>query len=440
MLQKIASVNQKLTPGLRKILGNTFWLSLDRILRMGLGLIVGVWVARYLGPQQFGLYNYAIAFATLFGVLATLGLDRLIVRDLVRDAEEKDEILGTCFWLKLIGGVLTVLLTILGIALVRPHEGLVIWLVGITAAGSIFQAFDTIDLWFQSQVQSKNTVLAKNAAYLIINVLKVSLIYLKAPLIAFAWTGLAEIGVGALGLVIVYWQSGQVIQSWRWSSSRAKVLLKESWPLIFTSFAIIIYMKIDQIMLGEMAGDEAVGIYSAATRISEAWYFIPGAIVSSVFPAIVEAKKNGEALYYRRLQDLFNLMFGIALAIAVPMTFLSKPIILLLFSKSFEPAGAVLAVHIWAAVFVFWGLAQNPWNITEGLTGLYLQRTVMGAVLNVLLNLVLIPLYSSMGAAIATVVAYGFAAFVANAFDPRTKRIFQVQLNSIILRRWSAEK
>jgi PST family polysaccharide transporter len=133
-------------------------------------------------------------------------------------------------------------------------------------------------------------------------------------------------------------------------------------------------------------------------------------------------------------------MFGIAIAIAVPMTFLSKPIILLLFSKSFEPAGAVLAVHIWAAVFVFWGLAQNPWNITEGLTGLYLQRTVMGAVLNVLLNLVLIPLYSSMGAAIATVVAYGFAAFVANAFDPRTKRIFQVQLNSMILRRWSAER
>ncbi|MCR4321033.1 MAG: oligosaccharide flippase family protein, partial [Candidatus Brocadiaceae bacterium] len=142
---------------LQNILVNTGWLFADRILRMGVGLFVGVWVARYLGPEQFGLYSYALAFVSLFGAFATLGLDGIVVRDIVRDPACKYETLGTAFVLKLIGGSLTFLLVIIAISLLRPHDRLTHWLVGITAVGMIFQAFDTIDFWFQSQVKSKYT-------------------------------------------------------------------------------------------------------------------------------------------------------------------------------------------------------------------------------------------------------------------------------------------
>jgi PST family polysaccharide transporter len=250
---------------LQKILSNTGWLFADRILRMGVGLIVGVWVARYLGPEQFGLFNYAIAFVSLLMPLATLGLDGIVVRDLVRDPTCKDVTLGTTFVLKLLGAVVTIFITIGAIVLIRPGSHQDHWLVGIVAAGMLFQAFDTIDFWFQSQVQSKYTVYARNLAFVLLALVKVALIQVHAPLIAFVWAGLAETAIGTVGLVIAFHAAGNHLKNWKITLVRAKTLLRDSWALILSGVAIMIYMKIDQIMLGEMVGDHAVGIYSAAT-------------------------------------------------------------------------------------------------------------------------------------------------------------------------------
>ncbi len=416
---------------LQNILANTGWLFADRIFRMGVGLFVGVWIARYLGPEQFGLYSYALSFAALFGTFATLGLDGIVVRNIVRDPSCKDEMLGTAFVLKLLGGVLTLLLTMGAISLLRPHDSLIRWLVGITAGGMIFQVFDVIDFWFQSQVQSKYTVYAKNAAFLLITFVKISLLLMQAPLIAFAWAGLSEVVLGAVGLVIAYRARGHHIKAWRNSLTRAKSLLKDSWPLILAGFSIVIYMKIDQVMLGELVGNETVGIYVAATKISEVWYFIPVAITSSVFPSIIKARSIDKGLYYLRLQKLFSLMTVIAIAIAIPMTFLSKTVVLLLFGKSFETAGSILTIHIWAALFVFLGAAQSPWDLTENLTKLSLMRMVVGAVINVVLNFILIPPYSAIGATIATVISYAFSAYILNAFNAKTRPIFFCQTKSV---------
>ncbi len=416
---------------LQNIISNTGWLFADRILRMIVGMFVGVWLARYLGPEQFGLYSYALAFVALFGAFATLGLDGIVVRDIVRDPSCKDETLGTAFVLKLIGGTLTLLLTIGAISLLRSHDSLTRWLVGITAAGIIFQAFDTIDFWFQSQVQSKYAVYAKNIAFFLITLLKIALILFNAQLIAFAWAGLTEIVIASVGLLMVYRIKGHHIKAWRNSLTRAKSLLKDSWPLILASFSVVIYMKIDQVMLGELVGNETVGIYAAATKISEVWYFIPTAIISSVLPSIIKARSIDKGLYYLRLQRLFSLMTAIAVAIAIPMTFLSKTVVLLLFGKSFETAGPILTIHIWATLFVFWGVAQSPWDLAENLTRLSLMRTVIGAVINVVLNFILIPPYSAVGAAIATVISYAFSAYILNAFNAKTRPIFFCQTKSV---------
>ena len=417
---------------LRGIVVNTGWLFVDRILRMGVGLFVGVWVARYLGVQQFGVFNYATAFVALFSTLSTLGLDAIVVRSIVREPEKRAEILGTAFWLKLFGGVVALVLAVSSIILLRRDEQLTISLVAILSSVGIFQAFDTIDLWFQSQVQSKYTVIAKNTAFVITALVKVALISFHAPLIAFAWAGLGEVSLGAIGLIISYRVRGYSPWLWSWNLRLAKTLLKESWPLILSGLTIMIYMRIDQIMLGQMIGDKAVGLYSAATRISEVWYFIPMAIASSVSPAIYAAKEVSEALYYQRIEKFLRLLSWLAIVVAVPMSFLSGTIITLLFGKSYEASAAILAIHIWASIFVFMGVGTSCWFIAEGLTQFALRRTIIGAVTNVFLNMFLIPAYGGVGAAIATVISQAFATFFSNATHPKTRKIFKLQVKSLL--------
>ncbi len=418
---------------LRAAIANTGWLFGDRILRMGTSLVVGVWVARYLGVEQYGLFNYALAFVTLFTPIFTLGLDDVVVRYLVRESSNKQEILGTTFWLKFLGGVASVLLAVAITLLFGESDALKIWLIVILAISGIFRASDTVELWFQSQVQSKYTVVAKNAAYVLNTVIKIALIVIKAPLLAFAWVTLAEFAMSAIGLAIVYQYKASSFWLWKWSPAAAKALLKESLPLIFSGFAILIFMKIDQIMLGQMLGNTEVGIYSAAVRISEVWYFIPGAILASVTPSIYAAKEKSEAHYYKRLGQLFRLMAAISIGIALPMTFLSDNIIILMFGKKFAEAGPILAVHIWTSLFVFTGMATTPWFIAEGLTNVSLGKTVLGAVLNIILNYLLIPSYAGLGTAIATIISQALAAFISNAFDKRTRKLFMIQAKSMLL-------
>jgi PST family polysaccharide transporter len=418
--------------GLRAIITNTGWLFADRILRMGASLVVGVWVARYLGVQQYGLFNYALAFVSLFSPIFTLGLDEIVVRHIVRQSSNKEEILGTTFWLKFLGGIASVSLAVSTMFLLGEHETLKIWLVAILAMAGIFRAADTIEVWFQSQVQSKYTVIAKNTAFLLNSAIKIALILTKAPLLAFAWVTLAEFAMSAIGLLIVYQVKGSSLWLWRWSFSAARTLLKESLPLIFSGFAILIYMKIDQVMLGQMIGNTEVGIYSAAVRVSEIWYFIPGAIVSSVAPSIYSAKEKSESLYYQRIGQLLSLMTCISFAIALPMTFLSDKIIMVMFGSGYAQAGAILAVHIWTSLFVFMGLATSPWFIAEGLNNVSLGKTLFGAILNIILNLLLIPKYAGLGAAIATIISQAAATFLCNAFDPRTQKIFNIQVRSLV--------
>ena len=417
---------------LQKSIGNTGWLFADQILRMGVGLFVGVWVARYLGAEQFGVFSYAIAFVALFSPIAALGLDNIVVREIVKYPESKNKILGTAFMLKFFGGALSLLLTISLISLIRPDDHLTRGMVGIIAAGTIFQTFDTIDLWFKSQVMSKYTIYAKNTAFIFASMGKVGLILIKAPLIAFAWIGLAEIAMGAAGLLIICQVNRCNLINWTVNFKQAKILMKNSWPLILSSLSVMMYMRIDQIMLGEMLGNEPVGIYSAAIRLSEIWYFIPTTITASVFPAIIEAKKNNTNYYYKHLRNLYNLMAWMAVAIAIPITFFAGPIISFIYGGGYKGAETVLAIHIWAGIFVFLGVASNQFLLAENYTKISLLRTVVGAAINIMLNLFFIPRYGVNGAAIATLISYFSATFFL-VFVKKTQKQAIMMFKSLLL-------
>lgn len=419
-------------PNLHIVVANIGWLFLDKVVRMGVGLYITLYIARYLGASKFGTFNYATAFAAMSSPIATLGLDAVVIRYLVTDVFSKQQILPTVFWLKLIGSLGALFLSVGGIYLFRYNDSLTISLVAVLAGIGVVQTFDTIDIWFQSQLESRYTVIAKNSAFLLTVLLRVMLIESKAPLIAFAIAGLVEAGLGALGLVILFNVKGHTLSLLQWSTPIAKKLLRESWPLILSGLSIMIYMRIDQIMLGQMIGEKAVGIYSAATRISEIWYFIPMAVTSSVAPSIYAAKKISEQVYYQRIKQLIRLMVSASILIAVPMTFLSDSIVTTLFGNEYIESGTILAIHIWAAVFVFMGVATSPWFNAEELNHLSFQRTLLGAMMNVGLNLVLIPAYDGIGASIATVISQAFASFLSNVINPETRKIFSVQLRSLL--------
>lgn len=417
---------------LRLIIANTSWLFADRILRMSANLFVGVWLARHLGVEQYGLFNYAIAFVALFASIANLGLDNIVIRQLVHDPENKTEILGTTFCLRLLGSISSALLAIICAFLLPQNDSVTIWLIVILATTTVFRAFDTIDLWFQSQVSSKYTVIAKNTAFIIVTIFKIILISIQAPLLAFGGAVLAEFSLAALGLIVVYNFEGNSLSLWRWNLSIAQSLLKESWSLILSGLTIIIYMKIDQIMLGQIIGNSAVGIYSAAAKISEVWYFIPTAISSSVAPKLYKFKEESETIYYRRLKQLIKLLVVLAFVIALPMTFISGNLINLLFGQSYIAAGSILAIHVWACIFVFMGIASSPWFVAEGLTHFSLRRTLAGAIINIVLNFLMIPKYGGVGAAIATVISQAVASFLGNAMHPQTRKIFWIQIASFL--------
>jgi O-antigen/teichoic acid export membrane protein len=377
---------------------------------MGVALFVGIWLARYLGPEQFGLLSYALAFVALFSAWSSLGLDDIIVRDIVQNPDGKDEILGTAFLLKVLGGAMAFLAAVGTVFVLRSGDVLSQWLVGIIGLGAVFQAFNVIEFWFHSQVQAKYAVFARNAAFLLCSLGKIVLILTAAPLVSFAWIALLEVIAGATGLIVAYHCRGGRLRNWGGSLKKATALLKDSWPLMLSGMVIMVYLRIDQVMLGEMAGNEEVGIYSVAVRLAEVWLFIPTAIYWSVFPSIVEAKGGGnEELFYERLQKLYNLMALSAYTIALPVTLLAQWLVPLLFGEAYARGGLMLAVLVWANIFMGLEMARSAFLTAMNWTRIYLLTVSLGCLLNIVLNFFLIPIYGGLGAVLASILAYWFA-------------------------------
>jgi len=406
-----AFVKNKLerNPHLHAVISNTGWMAGDKIVRMAVGLLIGIWMARYLGPARYGEFSYALAFAFIFSPIAMLGLDEIVVRKLVRDTTKRDEILGSVFVLMLGGGLAVFALASAAICLARPGDSLMHLLVAIMTAGTVFQAFLAIEFWFESQLLWKFSVYAKISAFLVISCVKVVLIVSQASLVAFAWAALAEIVLGSIGLVAAYRANGLRLAAWRCSRSMAGTLLKDSWPVVFSVLLTTIYLKIDQIMLGTLAGNQELGLYSAAVRLTEAWNFIPMAICSSFFPSIVVLATTNEESFNYHMQRLYNLMALTAYGIAIPVALLSHWIVKLLLTDVYSKTGSLLSVLIWSVLFTNLSAARTVFMTARNWLKINLVSTLLGCIVNILLNCLLIPVYGAMGAIAASLFSYWFA-------------------------------
>ena len=417
--------------GFRKYFANTSWLMTERILRMIVALFVGVYVARHLGPERFGLLSYANSFVGIFIALATLGLDEVVVRELVKTPELREKLLGTSFCLKLVGTLLMWAAILVVIPLTKNDFQTNILII-IISFGAFFQAFNVIDFSFQAEVKSKFVVHAQFSQLIVSSIVKIILIFNEAPLIWFASVFCLDALVLAMGLVFAYLYNGDKLFCWKWSYETSKHLLHDSWPLILSGVVVSVYMKIDQVMIKEMLGAKEVGLYAAAVKLSEAWYFLPMAIASSLFPAIINARAYQKEVYYQRLHNLYDLMVWIAVTIAIPTTLLSNLIIELLYGVAYLGSSSVLIIHIWSGVFVFLGVASSKYLLAENYIKKTFYRTALGALLNIILNYYLIKIMNINGAAISTLVSHFFAAYFYDFLDKDLRGMFILKTKSII--------
>jgi len=381
---------------------------------MVVGFSVGVWTARYLGPEQFGLFSYAQSFVFLFTAFATLGLDGIVIRELVKDPTRRDSLLGTSFVLKLIGSVVVMALLGTSVALMHTDKTTALIMI-LVASATLFQSFNVIDFYFQSRVLSKYVVFSSIISMLIVNAVKIWLIVTKADLIWFAAVIAVEAAIVSAGLIGYYLKSGMKLREWKFEPVVAKELLKDSWPLIFAIIASSINARIDQVFLGIMGTKQDVGIYSAAVRVTEVWYFIPMVLSTSFYPLVLSERTKGIKHYQQLLRKIFVIMTVIAIFIGTIITGISTEIISYLYGHEFLNASSILSISIWATIPFFIGFGYGYAFNIEGLQRWTLISTLLQPLSNIALNIWLIPHHGAYGAAIATLVS-NYLAFLISMF------------------------
>ena len=406
--------------GLRKYGSNTIWLFAEKAVRILIGFTVGIYVTRRLGPELFGVLNYALSFVDIFSVLAGLGLDVVLVRELVKRPDDRDRLMGTAFGLKLAGFI--IMLTGIGVGLFFSGNDVQINVViGIIAGGYLFQTIQVIDFYFQAEVKSRYIAISQMIAIIIWSGCRAYLALVQAPLVYFAATEVIFMLVSGLGYTWFYLRLGKRLKDWIFSRQEALLLLHDCWPLIVCGAASMIYLRIDQIILKSMLGAEEVGFYAVAIRLVELTYFIPVVVSASFFPAIVTGANISRGIYYYRFKLLMGIMFWSAMIISFTVWFSAEWIILLLYGSRYEESGPLLQILIWRTVLVAIGMFIGKWYIIENLQHYNIFFTVGACLLNILLNICLIRTMGVTGAAWASLITAFCSLFIFSQLFKKTR-------------------
>ncbi len=415
-------------------IANISWIMSEKVLVMGITFAITVVLARFLGPEQFGILSYAISLVSIFGISGHMGLSGLVVRELVREPYNKNIVMGTSFFLKCLGYLLGFLLILIIAFVTEPLGSNEFWVLLIVSFGLMCKPFDVIDFWFQSILQVKYTAISRCVAAVLSSALQLLLVFLGAELLFFASAHLIQTFISSTLLIFYLALKSNIhIRYWRFSKHKAKELFNQGWMVFLGSIFAIIYLKVDQVMLKWFVGNEEVGVYAIAATISEAWYFVPVAIVASFFPKLIKLREDETHQYHYRLQQLFDFLFIIAVLVAILVTFFAEMFISLLFGEAYSKSIPILIVHIWAALFIFMRAAFSKWILIENVLLFSLVTQGLGALTNIVLNIWLIPLYAGLGAAYATLFSYAMASYIALLFHSKTRIVFIMMSKSFVL-------
>jgi O-antigen/teichoic acid export membrane protein len=385
-----------------------------------------------LGPERFGLLSYANSYVGIFTAIAILGLDGIVVRELVKSPDQRDTLLGTSFLLKVVGTLLMWVL-ILATLFFSNNDPLTSALIVIIAFGVLFQTFNVIDYNFQAEVKLKYVVHSQIVQLIVSSITKLVLILKGLPLVWFAAVYSLDAIILAVGLAYAYSKNSGSIKKWKWNAKVALALLLDSWPLMFAYMSYLIYAKIDRIMIKEMLDEHNVGIYSAAYILYEAPLFISLMIAKSVYPILVQYYQDNKNRFFQLYSTLSSYLTLLSYLIVLFIFIFHEILIQITFGESFEESSKILMLLSFGMIPMFNAFLRSSYITISGNQKIILYTTLFSAMLNIVLNLLLIKAYGVIGAVYATVFSQTVSLIVLNFAFTNTRSIFIIQAKSLLL-------
>lgn len=426
---------------LKKVLGNSAWQIGEKIITMIIGVVVSALIARYLGVEQYGIVNYVISTVTLFTTFSVLGMETITIKDLVHKENETNIILGSCFIIRILGGILLIALSQITLYILSGGDSTIQILGAIMATCMLLKAFEVIEYYIQSVQKMKVSAIIRFVTAIVVAIYRIIVIFLDLGMIGFIASYLIDAVVVAILLYI--WYKNKHKEKWKFDKIYAKHLLKNCWYLAISGLMSTIYMKMDQVMLGTMLVDKTQnGIYSAAVRIAELWYFIPLAVIAAFQPSIMESKKRAQEEFISLQQKLYDIIAIIGIIAAIGISIFGKIAVYILYGDEYVEAASILLISVWAGLFATLGSARSPWLISEGLQKYTIIYITSGAITNIILNGILIPKLGGYGAAIATLIAQMMSVIIVPFFIKKVRLSAKMMLKSIFVNRtfWQSLK
>lgn len=422
----------KFSDKMNSFLSNSGWLIGERIFQMMFSLVIGAITARYLGPTNYGVINYAMSYVVILGVVCSLGLDSIVIREIIREPKKSGEIMGTVMVMRLVTSIVSISLLFIFIKAIDPNNIVLQWVCLLESISLMFKMYEIIDLWFQSKLKSKYSVMAKCIATFSVGIWKVLLIVNNASVEWFALSVTIEAMVCFIFIGILYFRNREYKLVFKLDI--AKSLLKASYHLLLASLMVVIYTRIDKIMLGIYMSEEAVGIYSAAVTISDLWIFIPLALINSARPIIIESKNVDKEIYEKRITQVYALVIYMGIFASIGISIFAKLGVTILYGVEYIKAVAPLLIIVWGSIFSILGAAREVWIICENHNKYLKYFAGMGALMNVILNMLLIKPFGIIGVAIATLISQFIVAIIAPMFFKDVRASLKHMFNALCLK------
>ncbi len=401
-----------------RIVSNSMWMIAERILQMCISLVVNAMVNRYLGPDNNGLITYCASYVNMCTAFATLGLEYIVIKELVSNPEAEGKIIGTSLVMRIVSSIACIVAIQGVVAVSRDFQAVYMTVTLLQSVSLVFKSAELIDFWFQSKLNSKQVAIAKGITYFAVAGWRIFGLATARSVEYFAFATTLDALLVALILLYMYQKAGGGSLSFdiHW----VKRLLSQSCHFILASMITVLYSEMDKLMLGNMLGDYDVGIYNGAYGVAMMWVFVPNAIMNSYRPAIVEGYTT-KINYLERVRTLYSIMIWLGIFVGIGMMLFSRPLIWLLCGPAYAGSAACLCILIWSTLFSHLSVARNTWMVCENLQRYSEIFPIWGVATNFVLNYLLIPRMGAMGASVATLMTQVVVTLIAPLFYKRVR-------------------
>ncbi len=416
-----------------KTVNNAKWMIGEQAVQMAISVVLGVITARYLGPSNYGVINYSAAFVVFFSSIVTLGLEGVIIKEMVNNRDQEGTIIGTGIAMRLLASAISIFAILILLTILNPGDTIVLKVGFLQSLVMLFKAFELIDFWFQSYLRSKYVAILKSISYFLVAIYKFYILFTNKSIEWFAFSTSLDFLLIAIMIVIAYYKKGG--KQMHFSFEMAKKLLKQSYHFILSGMLITVYVQMDKILIGQFLTEADVGLYSAATTICNYWLLVPVALINSARPTIMQLKKDeNEEMYLKRIKQLYCILIWGGAIVCLGISVLSKFILSTLYQEAYISATPTLAIVIWYTIFSTLGTARGIWIVCENKNA-YIKKIVLwGTVMNLVLNLALIPVLGIIGSAITSLTTQIFTAIIAPMLYKETRIHSKYILDAFLFR------